>query len=400
MPTDPNLPAAYIPISISDSSILLEKLAPVESGTAVARVSPGPGSPEEVPFADLKVALAFASSDVGLENVDNTSDADKPISTATQSALDDKSDVGHTHSASEIDDFDAAVAASAAVAANTAKRSYPSGDETKLAGIEAGAQVNPTAAAIKTSYESNENTNAYTDAEKSKLAGLESSKYLGLFVDVAALETAHPAPAAGSYADVDAGAEAEVSRYIWDASDASWTQQLGAANAETAASVKTKYEENPDTNAFTDSEKSKLAGIAASATANATNAELRDRATHTGSQAASTISDFESAVAAASSVAANTAHAASASNPHGVTKAQVGLGSANNTSDADKPVSTAQQAALDLKVASNVAGIPGAMQIVNRVAIYESDYDDLVTAEHASVSDATIEFVILPDPEA
>ena len=34
-------------------------------------------------------------------------------------------------------------------------------------------------------------------------------------------------------------------------------------------------------------------------------------------------------------------------NPHGVTKAQVGLSNVNNTSDMDKPVSTAQQAAID-----------------------------------------------------
>lgn len=37
-------------------------------------------------------------------------------------------------------------------------------------------------------------------------------------------------------------------------------------------------------------------------------------------------------------------------NPHNVTKAEVGLGNADNTSDANKPVSTAQQTALDLKV--------------------------------------------------
>ena len=43
------------------------------------------------------------------------------------------------------------------------------------------------------------------------------------------------------------------------------------------------------------------------------------------------------------------AHKASTSNPHGVTKAQVGLGSVNNTSDANKPVSTATQTALNLK---------------------------------------------------
>lgn len=43
------------------------------------------------------------------------------------------------------------------------------------------------------------------------------------------------------------------------------------------------------------------------------------------------------------------AHTANTSNPHSVTKAQVGLGNVTNTSDADKPVSTAQQTALDLK---------------------------------------------------
>lgn len=39
-------------------------------------------------------------------------------------------------------------------------------------------------------------------------------------------------------------------------------------------------------------------------------------------------------------------HIANKSNPHGVTKAQVGLGNVNNTSDADKPVSTAQATAI------------------------------------------------------
>jgi len=45
--------------------------------------------------------------------------------------------------------------------------------------------------------------------------------------------------------------------------------------------------------------KTKLDGIAAGATANATDAQLRDRSTHTGTQTASTISDFTSAVIAA-----------------------------------------------------------------------------------------------------
>jgi hypothetical protein len=44
------------------------------------------------------------------------------------------------------------------------------------------------------------------------------------------------------------------------------------------------------------------------------------------------------------------AHIARTDNPHSVTKAQVGLGNADNTSDVNKPVSTAQQNALNLKV--------------------------------------------------
>lgn len=44
-----------------------------------------------------------------------------------------------------------------------------------------------------------------------------------------------------------------------------------------------------------------------------------------------------------------TAHTADTGNPHQVTKVQVGLGNVDNTSDLAKPISTAQQAALDLK---------------------------------------------------
>lgn len=49
-------------------------------------------------------------------------------------------------------------------------------------------------------------------------------------------------------------------------------------------------------------------------------------------------------------------HIANKSNPHAVTKSQVGLGNASNTSDVDKPVSTAQAAAIaDAKAAGTAA---------------------------------------------
>lgn len=45
-------------------------------------------------------------------------------------------------------------------------------------------------------------------------------------------------------------------------------------------------------------------------------------------------------------------HVTDTNNPHGVTKAQLGLGNADNTSDANKPVSTATQTALNAKLAA------------------------------------------------
>lgn len=49
-----------------------------------------------------------------------------------------------------------------------------------------------------------------------------------------------------------------------------------------------------------------------------------------------------------STVATNlSSHTTNKSNPHGVTKAQVGLGNVDNTSDANKPISSATQTALN-----------------------------------------------------
>jgi hypothetical protein len=57
---------------------------------------------------------------------------------------------------------------------------------------------------------------------------------------------------------------------------------------------------------------------------------------------------------AAASATDLSAHAASTSNPHSVTKDQVGLGSVDNTADAAKPVSTAQATAIGAAVTAHV----------------------------------------------
>lgn len=50
-------------------------------------------------------------------------------------------------------------------------------------------------------------------------------------------------------------------------------------------------------------------------------------------------------------------HISNISNPHSVTKAQVGLGNCDNTSDASKPISTATQTALNAKLNSSEKGV-------------------------------------------
>lgn len=77
-------------------------------------------------------------------------------------------------------------------------------------------------------------------------------------------------------------------------------------------------------------DRTKLNGIATGATANSTDAVLLARANHTGTQAAATITGL--AAVATSGL-----------------KADVGLGNVDNTSDANKPVSTAQATAIALK---------------------------------------------------
>lgn len=125
---------------------------------------------------------------------------------------------------------------------------------------------------------------------------------------------------------------------------------------------------------YSATEKTKLAGIASNATANGSDSSLLDRANHTGTQTASTISDFSTAAdaritaATGVSVQGYSANATILGNtstgtgsivrdtspalttPTGIVKSDVGLSNVDNTSDTNKPVSTAQQTALNAKL--------------------------------------------------
>lgn len=93
------------------------------------------------------------------------------------------------------------------------------------------------------------------------------------------------------------------------------------------------------------------------------------------------------AAQAAAVVAANAAlstHSANIANPHAVTKAQVGLGSADNTADSAKPVSGPQQTALDLKLDRAGGTLTGALVLAGDAVsalnpITKQQFDTLIS---------------------
>lgn len=74
------------------------------------------------------------------------------------------------------------------------------------------------------------------------------------------------------------------------------TTHTGSQPISTISGLQTALDAKADGEDYTSAEKTKLAGIATAATANATDAQLRDRATHTGAQAISTITGLQTAL--------------------------------------------------------------------------------------------------------
>lgn len=105
-------------------------------------------------------AVNLVKADLGLGNVDNTSDLDKPISTATQAALGGKSDSGHAHG----------------TATASAAGFMSAADKTKLDGVAANANNYAHPANHPPSIITQDASNRFvTDAEKAAWNGKEAS---------------------------------------------------------------------------------------------------------------------------------------------------------------------------------------------------------------------------------
>lgn len=202
-----------------------------------------------------------------------------------------------------------------------------------------------TAADVKTKYESNLDTNAFTDSEKTKLTGIEAGAQVNKFdFTDAPSDGQQYARQNGLWAVVTGGAGGatwgSITGTLSDQVDlqAALDAKIEVINLSAVVAPTTVTINNPEGNnaiipsattldagVLSASDKTKLDGIEAGAEVNnisdvnATDltdgldstlhfhASDRDRSNHTGTQTASTISDFDTEVANNTAVAANTA---------------------------------------------------------------------------------------------
>lgn len=318
--------------------------------------------------------VQISKNDIGLDNVDNTSDADKPISTAAQGALDQKVDKVPGMGLSQNSFTDAeeeklgALPTSAELATELSEKvdkeagkglstnDFTTAEKNKLQGIQEGAQVNtvtgvkgdsettyrtgnieitknniglgnvdntadsdkPVSTAMRTALDGKVDketgkglsSNDFTTEEKNKLAGIEA----GAEVNVQA-----------NWNETDQTADSFIKN---KPSIPSKTSDLtNDSGFVTDAAMQSALDQKVDkvqgkqlsTEDFTSAEKTKLAGIEAGAQVNTITGVKGD------------------------------AEAAYRTGDVNITKANIGLGNVDNTSDLDKPISTATQAALTQK---------------------------------------------------
>jgi hypothetical protein len=356
--------AALAPDAVTSSVIQDGTISEAKLDSSVQTKLNSGSTPTVTSVAGRTGAVTLTKTDVGLGNVDNTADTNKPVSSAAQIALNAKANTVHTHIISDV-----------------------SGLQTALDGKQAaGSYATPTdlsnGLATKANTSHTHTASQVTDFTEAAQDVIGSTLVAGTNVtlnydDTAGTMTVSATPGAG-VTDLST---------TTSATDVTIVSSTGADATVTGATTS-------NAGVLTAADKTKLNGIATGATANATDAQLRDRSTHTGTQTAATISDFSTAsdarIAAAVGVSVQAYNAnlagwagktaptgavvgttdaqtltnktltsPSITTPTGIAKSDVGLGNVDNTSDANKPVSTATQTALNAKEATLTAGTTG-----------------------------------------
>lgn len=418
---------------------------------------------------------SVTKTQVGLENVDNTSDANKPVSTATQTALDGKSDEGHDHVVADVTDFASATDTRIDDKITTHvgqadphtqyQKESEKGSALGYAELDASGKV---PSAQLPSYV--DDVVEYADFASLPVTGEASKIYVTLDDDTLYRWSGTIYVSLGSAGGSLVLGETNTTAYRGDRGKTAYDHsqvtsgnphsvtktEVGLGNVDNTSDankpVSTAQQTALDGKQPIDADLTAIAGLTPSnddiiqrkagswvsrtmaqlkidlaltksdvGLSNVPDVDATDRDNHTGTQLASTISDFASTVlstvltglslATGTAISATdtalvafgklqkqitdnlstlTSHTGNTSNPHSVTKAQVGLGNADDTSDVNKPVSTAQQTAIDAKVQDSISNgetgkAPSQNAVYDALALKEDTANKGVSGGYASL---------------
>lgn len=352
-------------------------------------------------------------SAVGLANVDNTSDANKPVSTATQTALNGKvtangAITGATNTKITYDSKGLVTAGTAAtqddIADGVTNRSFTATEKTKLAGIATGATANSSDATLlnRANHTGTQTASTISDFSTAADARIGAAS-INALSDVTVTAPGNgqvlkyngsvwinDTDTAGGVTDGDKGditVSGSGTAWAIDANAVTYAKMQDVSATSRLLGRVTAGAGDPEE--ITPAQARTMLNVADGATANSSDATLLNRANHTGTQTASTISDFSTAADARITAATGTtiqpldtqltaiANLSPSANqlPYftdastatlttlssfartliddadaTAARSTLALGNVNNTSDANKPVSTATQTALNGKV--------------------------------------------------
>lgn len=321
----------------------------------------------------------LTSASVGLGNVDNTSDANKPISTATQTALNGKSDNGHAHAIADVTGLQTALNSKEATVTAGTTAQYYRGDKSwqTLDGtaVGLGAVVN----------QDTTTTANITDSTNKR------------FVSDAQLTVI------GNTSNTNTG----------DETQATIKTKLGAATT-----LVDGYLTSTNFNTFNDKEPALAAGTTAQYYRGDKSWQTLNKAS-VGLTNADDTSDANKPISTATQTALNGKEGTitpgtTAQYYRGdkswqtLNSAVVGLGNADNTSDANKPISTATQTALNGKEAAIAAGTTGqywrgdkSFQTLDKSAVGLGNVDNTSDANKpVSTAQATADGVVLSSAQS
>lgn len=308
-------------------------------------------------------AVTLTKADVGLSNVDNTSDTNKPISTATQAALNAKADnsaltsglankanVTHSHASADINDAStigrAILTAADAVAVRTAigagmsnlqlgstSTTAKAGDyvptkaDVGLSNVDNTSDVNkPISSAVQTALDGKQATGSYatTNDLSTGLAAKANTSHTHTAASITDFtETTQ---------DIMGAAIVGGTNVTVNYDDTVGTVTIAAAGGASATNLSATRTANNVTIA------SSTGTSAVIAAADGTNAGILTAADKAKLDGIMTGAQVNTVTSVASKTGAVT-----------LVKADVGLSNVDNTSDANKPISTATQTALDAK---------------------------------------------------